>query len=648
MIPRHAGRAGRTVGLVLATAAAWACGARSPAPASSADGVPDADGARITAVKISGNQAISDKPIISGLATRPPTGLVSKRYTYFDPLLAAVDKERIEAYYQRQGYFSARVEDVLVRRRDDSVAVSFVVEEGEPTRITELDLAGLSDSGERPQPGELGSLVSELEVGEIFVHEEYRRAKIDLRAYLIKHGHAWATVDGTVAVDRDARTAAIRYDIDAGPLVRFGQVRVVGLEEIPRSTVAARVAWEPGQIFDPALLMRTQGRLYQLGFFSTVRVDLAESETRPALADVLIRVREADRHEIKLGVGMAVDNTLWEAHARAGYRLIGFVDPLTTLTVDARPAFTTLRGLEGEQGLGGEAMLSLQREDLVVPRLRGLARAQYRFSQLEAYAVGGPGVRLQLDRPLLSERLIASVGWQLDYLSFPSVSPAIPPELRQKLGLAESYPLGFFEQSLAYDRRDNLLDPQRGYYLQLRLEQAGAYSASSCSYLRASTEARGYVPVGERVVLAARAHYGRALAGELPITRRYISGGASSHRGFAQRRLSPMARAGGGDSAAIGGEVLLEGNLEARVDMLMIRKQWLGTAAFADYGDVVRASGDEIDLGRLHWAAGLGLRYNTLVGPVRLDVARRITRTGPGEPDGGDVWTFHLSLGEAF
>jgi len=157
-------------------------------------------------------------------------------------------------------------------------------------------------------------------------------------------------------------------------------------------------------------------------------------------------------------------------------------------------------------------------------------------------------------------------------------------------------------------------------------------------------------------VLAARVGLGTRLSGAgLPVTRRYFAGGAASQRGFSQRRLSPRARTGQDgigridpeSGVPVGGEGLVETSVELRLDLFRVAGQRLGVTAFVDGADVGMALSD-IDVANLHWAAGGGLRLHTPVGPIRVDVGFRLNRTGPGEPDPGDGWAYHLSLGEAF
>jgi translocation and assembly module TamA len=238
------------------------------------------------------------------------------------------------------------------------------------------------------------------------------------------------------------------------------------------------------------------------------------------------------------------------------------------------------------------------------------------------------------------------VDWTVQSLTFLDVDPAL---IEAGWDL-EGYRVGYVGQALMYDGRDRPLDAHRGFYAQLELEEGGAFAGGAFDYARITPELRGYVPLGARIVLAARARVGRLLSeqgSESPITRRYYGGGAAGHRGFGYRRLSPSIVGEDGTIIPTGGDELLESSVEARLDMFELRGQWVSLALFLDGGDVTPAG--ELSLGNLHWAAGVGLRYDTVIGPIRFDLGYRLNRVGgPDDPDPGSRFAFHLSLGEAF
>lgn len=595
-------------------------------------------------VSLAGNRAFSDRAIVSRLATRPPRGLwFFRKSTQVDSIAIRQDEKRVISFYRERGFFSAAVRRVDIelvgQRRAD---VRFVVEEGKPTRIANIELVGLPTASNMDAVDLLEAIP--LKRGRTFMHATYLEAKERLRAELVQRGHAHAVVSGQAFVDRDLHEASVRFDIDAGPLTRFGDVRVVGLIRVPERTIRARIAWRRGEVLDPMKIQRTEGLLYQLGYFSSVRVDYQRSG-RPAISDVTIRVTEGSRHEIRLGAGLGVDRSRVEVRGRAGYVVRSAWDPLLTIRLDARPGFTALRGRAAERGFTGEATASIEREDFLLPRLRAMGSGSYELETLEAYSTRGPMLRLSFSRPLLLDRLLVSAGWQFRYLDVVDFDPG----LVEELNLKDPYRLAFYEQSVTYDGRDQPLEPRRGALAELRLEEGGAAAGGAFRYFKITPELRGFVPIGERVVAAGRLRVGRitASSGGTPVSQRYYGGGSSGHRGFGFRRLSPMGTTAGGRLVPVGGDTLLESSVEARVDAVKWREQWVGLAAFVDGGDVT-GDFEDLSLGDLHVAAGLGLRYGTPIGPLRLDVGYRLNRTGAGNPDPGERVAIHFSIGEAF
>ncbi len=619
---------------------------------------PETRAPTVHAVVISGNENVSDSDILGRLATHPPEGIiVPTRYEY-DPIAVAADRDRIERLYRERGFFNARVTDVhTVDLGRGRIGVRFDVVEGDPTRIVRREILGLPVDFEPTD--ELELTLSRLEEGDVLRHDAYLDARRRLRRALQRRGHAHASVTGTVSVDPVAAEAVVTLRAAPGPRVRYGDVEVTGLTRLPESAVRHRIAWRPGEVFSPDKMETTQGRLYELGYFSSVRLDYP-GEDEPEVIDVEVRATEGARREFQLGGGLAYDNTFLEARARAGFLVRGFYDPLLSVRTSLRPAYQLQRADLASRSLGGEASVTFERIDLAVPRSRTTAQLLARRTEFEAYDAQGVITRLGWSIPVFDDRIELRAGWELRPLfNIVSVHPAIAEggDIVDAIGADVSpYRLGAYDQSLVLDLRDSLLAPTRGAFFSVRLEQGGPFAGGreELTYATGTTELRGYVPVSERLVVAARGRFGTGLAGDVPLTQRYFSGGATSHRGFGHRRLSPTITVeepdefDGDPYARIGGGALFESSFELRTRLTRVGEEWLGLTLFADAGDVTLERGD-LDAGNLHWALGAGLRYNTIIGPVRFDVGYRITdlprEDGPPEEN---RLVFHFSLGEAF
>jgi translocation and assembly module TamA len=640
---------------VAALPLAIACGA-APAQVTAPADEPQT----VHAVVIRGNEQVSESDILARLATHPPEGLITVRRYEYDPIVVAADRERIERLYRERGFFSARVTEVhVVELGAGRMGVRFDVVEGAPTVIERRQLLGLPEDFE-PTP-RLELALSRLEEGDVLRHDAYLQARQQLGSALRERGYAHAAVTGSVRIDRPRARAIVTLRAEPGPRVRYGELEVTGLEWLPESVVRNRVAWQPGEVYSPAKMEATQGRLYELGYFSSVRIDYP-SRGQPDVIDVEVRAVEGARREIQLGGGLAFDDAFFEVRGRAGFLVRGFHDPRLSVRLTARPAYQILRADPGFGSLGGEASVSFERIDLLLPRARGSAQLAARRTELEAYDARGGITRLTWGVPVAEDRVEVRVGWELrPFFELVNLHPAFDnpanAEIVDALGARVSpYRLGAFEQSAILDLRDSILSPTRGLLASLRFEQGGSFAGGreELTYTTTTGELRGYVPIGERLVVAARGRLGTELAGDVPLTQRYYSGGATSHRGFGHRRLSPTitvaqpAEVEGDPFARIGGGALLETSYELRTHLTRIGDEWLGLTFFADGGDVTLELGD-LEVGDLHWALGAGLRYNTIIGPVRLDVGYRITALdGAGGPVERNRVVVHFSLGEAF
>jgi translocation and assembly module TamA len=295
------------------------------------------------------------------------------------------------------------------------------------------------------------------------------------------------------------------------------------------------------------------------------------------------------------------------------------------------------------------AITRLERQDLVTTYAVGSVEVGYNYLAYEAFTEYGPEAQLGYELRLHWPRLKLRAGYLIHRYDFRNPSELVDPALQMMIGIDHPELVGAYQQSIIADFRDHPVEPRLGVYGEIKVTEGTRYAGGDYTYQQVVPELRGYVPIGP-VVIAARARYG-AIYGEVPPTERFYAGGATSQRGFAERELSPsvtgMVMDGSTITVPYGGAGLIDTSIEARFPLARIKKMPLGAVVFLDGGDVSERPA-ELDLGNLNWAAGLGLRLLTVVGPVRADFGYRLNRTGPDDPQPGSSYAFHLSLGEAF
>jgi len=600
-------------------------------------------------VEFAGNRRLDDKTLMSGLALHR----VLDRGGALDPYLVQVDAERITGEYLRKGYLDVDVRS-RVERQGEAATVIYTVEEG-ARAVTRTVITGLP--GDVPVARVRAQLP--LADGQPFDYQLFDRAKDALLGVVQDAGYAHARLDAHVVADRAGHTATIELAYTAGPKCTFGVIAVTGATGELAQAVQARVASTPGQAYSVQALLETRRNLYGLGRFSTVQVE--PDKAAGEIVGLKISVVESARHEVKLGGGFGMDPVTYEVRGRAGYSIAGWPFPLDTVTLDLRPAYAVLRdGSPPEPRV--RALAKIERRDLLWTYTKTALEAGYNYLTVEAFTSSGPLARLGFETPLWTRRVHLRVGWGIERTDFLHISPLITPELQAQIGIDRRERVGAYQQALVVDLRDHPIEPTLGGYGELRIAEGTKYAGSTNDYVSLVSDLRGYVPLPGRAVLAAHARAGKS-SGDVPATERFFAGGASSQRGFAERRLSPS-RSGWvnrknqlcaeGDPMGcayhivpFGGVEMIDTSAELRVPVMTVKGMPLGGAVFLDGGDVPEPPA-ELDLMNLHWAIGAGLRLMTVVGPVRLDVAYRLNRTGPMDPDPGAHYAYHLTIGEAF
>jgi outer membrane protein assembly factor BamA len=593
---------------------------------------------RLVGITFEGNKQLSDKELQTGLALRR----VLKRKGAPDPYLVQVDADRLRGQYLRKGYLEVDVRP-RVERRADTATVIYTVEEGHRA-ATRIMVNGL------PPDVPAATVRAELPLadGQPFDYEAYELAKPKLIAAVQDAGYAHAVLDARVIADRANRTAIVQLDYTPGPKSRFGEIEVSGVTGDLADAVRERVAFEPGQQYSLQALIQTQRNLYGFGRFSTVNVQPDKSGGE--VVRVKVAVAESARHEIKLGGGFGMEPAAYEIRGRAGYTVAGWPFPLDIVTLDLRPAYAYQR-VDGTYVPRIRALARLERQDLFWTYAKGTVEGGYNYLTTEAFTRYGPLARLGFQTRLGSDKVVLRVGWGIERAAFRLINPIIvaEPGLVEEIGLDEVAQVASYQQALVVDLRDHPIEPTLGGYGELRVIEGTRFAGGAYEFFAVMPDLRGYLNVFGSTVIAGRARYG-AIFGDVPPTERLFSGGSTSQRGFSERRLAPSVTGddmGTTRTIPYGGAGLLETSVEVRQPITTIRDMPVGGVVFLDGGDVTETV-SAIDPKRLHWAAGVGLRLKTAIGPVRVDVAYRLNRTGPMEPDPGSPFTYHLTIGEAF
>lgn len=436
---------------------------------------------------------------------------------------------------------------------------------------------------------------------------------------LRKQGYALATAKRDVVVDHSTHRAEVTFIVEAGPVARMGPVRFSGTDKVDTVWLQRRVPFSEGDLYDPAKVETLRGKLTSLGVFNAVRIKPAPGlDTKGELP---IDVELTDRAPRTIGFGVSYETQL--GLAVSGFwthrNLFGQAESLR-LTAEVTRIAEGARILD--TGFGFRA--AFRKPDWWIPGQDARLEAAALREVLPAYTRKAVTAYAGFDRVL-------SAQWQ--------IKTGIAGEISRitRNGISQDYRLVGLPQSVMFNHANNDLDPTQGYRLDLDVAP-WAYSADFFTIVRLT--GRGYFDLGEpgRSVLATRASLGTEPAisiGGIPPDKLFYAGGGGSVRGFVYQSAGPR----DAFHNPLGGASVVEASVELRQ---RIGKSF-GAVAFVDAGSAYPGLFPDFSLFAPRVGAGVGLRYYTDFGPVRLDFGLPLNRRS-GDPPFG----IYVSLGQAF
>jgi outer membrane protein assembly factor BamA len=609
---------------------------------------------------------------------------------------------RVADAYRRSGYYAVQIEPAYleVPGRGSATEAWVVLDpnitEGPQGILTDV-FFDASDSSALPETTLRGLMQSR--PSEPYVEYDAALDEITLQARLRSQGFRQAQVSVVPGFADEGRAVTLTVAIDPGPQVRIGNIVVVGNEHVSTRAILEEIQLQPGA---PAGddLERAQRRLAELGVFRRVTVRVEEPAGPGGRATVIVNVLESPNTTVGFGGGLEGGRSLRTApdggledylelsprgffeisrrnlggrnrsislFSRVSFRPrtapgdpvrdgrgFGFTEYRVAGTYRERRAFRSdldlLVGLTSEQAI--RTGFNFIRNGASAEFLRPITSAiswsgRYRLDFTRVF-----------DTRLIDERLPIEDQPLIDRL-FPQVR------------------LSILATGLSWDRRNDPLAPTGGTFVTADVEVAARSLGSEVGYVKSFFQASGFqaLDATSRTVLAMRGEIGIARGflrtvvevGEdgqpildengqpvtsrvqdLPASQRFFAGGGTTVRGFQVDRLG-VPEILNSDGLSLGGNGLVVLNAELRRLLCSCRTVLgtnLGVVGFVDSGNVF-ARASHLDFLRLREAAGVGVRYNSPLGPLRFDVGFKLSSqqiTGRSERG----WEYHLSIGEAF
>ncbi len=609
---------------------------------------------RLTGVKLIGVKSISENDLRKTLAARLP---VWWKIWIPKPTLTKADLDedlvRIKQFYERNGYYHTRaVYSVKVSKptgpdpdpgKDEpkdsalpDLSVTYTVTEGPPVLIENLEIKvlksvdGIDESGLEPQ--------LPIQKGKIFAVDAYNEAKEALSKIYGSQGYALAEVTGKVIVDPEVNTARITLQVDPGTQYLFGDIQIKDNDGYVKDIVIRRtIRFKPGELYNSKKIEQSQRNLHNLDVFRISLIKTGKPESGSDRLPMEVQVKPKKRNSVKAGIGYGNEDGLRLSGAWTYRNLLGWGGKFS---IDARHSDL----IDLFQGLYVQPYFMGERNTLSTS-------AGFQQDKPDSYTARSIFANAFFQRKLTSNWR-GEIGYNFDLSEITEFRITDPLEIAE-IQEENNFLISAAKIGFSRDTTDNATDPTRGSFFSLSGQLATSLLGSELTFFQPYVEYKKYYTFLPRWVLAGRIRYDTIQETEdteiIPINKRLFLGGTNTVRGYGYQKLGPLDAAGN----PVGGQSALNGNIELRYPIF--RK--ISGVAFVDMGfvgpDPFEFIGDEV-----RFTGGVGLRYNTPVGALRLDFGYKLNPPTLGDvavtpvpnpnEDIEDLWKIHFSIGQAF
>ncbi len=610
----------------------------------------------IESLRFEGNEILSEDELLSAIQSREtPWWLWKALYSkpeYFDPIVFESDVLRLTRFCQNNGFFQARVDTTITFDHENrKVSLAFFIREGKRSFIDTVEYKGLEGL-----PPDLTDAIRNntlIEVGDSFVTERVQAELARVVSLFANFGFINVKVQTPEAI-RYASTnnVSVKYAFTAGGRYRFGQIEVIEdssvVERIDSAIVLRHLDFVSGDFYSELLKFESERNLNRLGIFESSKIEHLFIDSAKDVQEIPMRVfvRPRPFNELTPEVGITHRDNALNLLVGVGYNNRNFLGgaqnfsirlTLQLQNIDFQRAF--------RHGLGDSSVVSyvdlstqLLQPYFITNKVTLTATLSAILDKQKTYY-----------NPILQARLGVTaqtatytrlfVDWNLQRIdptglgggTIDTTNPNLQRQFNSIIAL-----------TLQRDKRNDLFSPSEGFIHSISIEEAGLLPSMFGSVLGTDLPYSQYYKIsglaqwywdpsgGRRVIWALKLSggfaeiYGNPTSPFVPVTRRFFSGGSGSIRGWAAKGLAAF------PDPDKGGAAHFETNLELRLNPLqdagmlwVVDLKKISFVFFYDIGDVwTKAS--KMRVTDLAMATGLGFRWDTVAGPIRIDFGMRV------------------------
>jgi outer membrane protein insertion porin family len=580
---------------------------------------------KVKGINFIGNKAFTDSQL-RDIITTTQSGLFDflKGTNVYDPDRLALDRELLRQYYLKNGYADARVVSAGAEldRDGSGFYITFVVDEGELYKFGTIDIeSALPSLDANTLRGELLTTS-----GAIYDASQIDKTVEKVTLVVSEGGYAFARVRPRANRDPSARIIGVSYLIDEGPRIYIERINISGNIRTLDYVIRREFRLAEGDAYNPAMVDKAKKRLVALGFFKNVEIKRRQGSA-PDRVILDVELVEQSTGELSFGAGYSTaegvigDVSITERNlmGKGQFLRLRLAGSLERLQIDL--SFTEPRFLDRNLAAGFD-----------------LFHKTVDVSTNQQFATRTTGGAVRMGFPLTE-----NIWWVNSYtLSNNEISDVQDTASRAIKEAAGTYWTSAWGTMLTYDTRNHPRNPNRGVYLQTGVEVAGL--GGDVQYIRAGSEGRVYYPITDKITFVGRA-VGGHIEGwggqDVRLLDLYYKGGETI-RGFNTSGYGPRDLLTGD---AVGGKTFWATTAEIRFPLPFIPDEiGMGGAIFADAGSLFGAgqgvkvlnnqcpAGDPAlgvclaDKATIRSSVGGSILWNSPLGPLRLDVAKAITK----------------------
>jgi len=534
---------------------------------------------------------------------------------------AAADSPLIEQLLKNAGYY-----DVVVRNRFENIDaganqgrinVIFSIIAGPQYRLAQVALPGLDNARSDDLPKLLNSFG--IASDQVIDSDMIIAAQKNLEENLGNNGYPFAFIEQpTLEINHAEQKGNLTVPVQPGARYNFGTILLASDTLFDAKHVQNIARFQPGDLYNVEDVDDLRRALVATGLVSTVDIEPVPSGEEAEAVDLAIDVTQAPLRTIAGQLGFGTGEGL---RAEVSWEHRNFFPPEGLIRLAA------VVGTQEQSGSITFRRNNFRRRDQVLNGLVAFSNIDRQAFQAQTFSIAA-NIERQSNF-IFQKEWTWSVGIELLASNETDISGQV-----LNSG-SETFFIGALPATLTYDGSDSLLDPSSGFRLAGRLSPEISFEGGTFGYARAQVDASFYQKIRKNVVVAARTRWATisgASLNDIAPSRRLYAGGGASVRGFGFQRVGPRDV----NNEPTGGRSLAEFSLEARV-----RLGNFGIVPFVDAGNVYE---DNIPrLSGLRYGAGIGVRYYSNFGPIRVDIGTPINRQ-PGD----NRIAVYVSLGQAF